>query len=201
MSISKKLAKEFKIEGEDFLIEKIDILQDANQKQEALKILNKEIKEAPKNRRLLYTRSLLVEGMGDAKLALADLEKILTFEPHDPDAQNALGYTLLVHTDNLKRAMKLIKKSLFVQPKSPAVVDSLGWGYYKKSEFKKSLKFLRYSYQNYNDGEVIGHYIMALYYAGEVEKAKKLYKLEIQNKENLEKIKLNIKSIEMELKK
>jgi uncharacterized protein HemY len=39
--------------------------------------------------------------------------------------------------------MQLVEKALQYEPKNPAFLDSLGWGYFKKKDYKKALEYLQ----------------------------------------------------------
>lgn len=158
------------------------------QPQLALELLNAYLNENPQDQDMRYTRSLVAAENGLQKQAIEDLKLMHTRSPENADVQNALGYTMLSQPNQLDEAMQLIKKALFSQPNSPAVVDSKGWGLYLQGDYDAALPYFRYAYANYTDGEIIGHYILGLYHAGHVALAKQLYDLESQYTPNLKKL-------------
>jgi tetratricopeptide (TPR) repeat protein len=77
-------------------------------------------------------------------------------------AMNALGYTLADRTDQYKEAEKLIRKALAMNPKSPAIIDSLGWVLYKLGQHEEGLVELQRAYESMDDAEVASHLVEVL---------------------------------------
>ena len=75
---------------------------------------------------------------------------------------NALGYTLADRTDQYKEAEKLIRKALKIDPKSAAIIDSLGWVLYKLGRHEEALHELQRAYEQLNDHEVASHIVEVL---------------------------------------
>ena len=67
-----------------------------------------------------------------------DLRSILAQDPDHAATLNALGYTLTNHTDRYEEAADLIERALVLSPGDPAILDSLGWVYYKLGQFAQS---------------------------------------------------------------
>lgn len=76
----------------------------------------------------------------------------------------------------------------------------MGWVHFRQGQFEQALPYFRFAYANYLDGEIIGHYILALYRAGKPDVAKRLYQLEINYPPNVKKINRHVKDILPELK-
>jgi tetratricopeptide (TPR) repeat protein len=75
---------------------------------------------------------------------------------------NALGYTLADRTDEYREAEKLIRKALKIDPKSAAIIDSLGWVLHKRGEHEEALKQLELAYGQFPDHEVAAHLVEVL---------------------------------------
>ena len=70
---------------------------------------------------------------------------------------NALGYTLTNHTQRYEEAADLIERALALSPGDPAILDSLGWVYYKLGQYSASEALLRRAHNAFPDPEVAAH--------------------------------------------
>lgn len=174
---------------------KVRALQAIEKEKTAYQLLNDYIKSHPKDEEIRYTRAMVAAELQLDQQAVDDLKWLHAIAPANADVQNALGYTLLFLPGQLEESADLIKKSLFESPGSPAVVDSMGWLYHQKKQYEKAMPFFRYSYANYVDGEIIGHYIMNLLAAGKSQLAKQLYQLEIRYAPNQKKINYYVRDV------
>ena len=109
----------YQVEGE--------ILVDAGRYEDALAVYNQALTEQPGNHDLRYARALLGERMDNLKLLESDLRRILTEDPENAQALNALGYTLTDRTDRHQEALDLIQRAYALSPEDAAVTDSMGW--------------------------------------------------------------------------
>ncbi|MBS9778424.1 MAG: hypothetical protein KGV50_06635 [Gammaproteobacteria bacterium] len=190
-----ELGKDHKLEKDVLVQAKAQALETAGMTQLGLDRLNAFLLKNPKNENVRYTRGLMAAEMGLTKDAILDLKLLHASSPQNADVQNALGYTLLEIPGELEYASSLIEKSLFVSPVSPAVTDSMGWSLYKQQKYQESLPYFRHAYAMFQDGEVVGHYIMALVASGKEQLAKKLYDIEMKNLKSQKKIFKITKSI------
>ena len=82
---------------------------------------------------------------------------------------------------NIDKGIKLVKKALELIPNNPAFLDSLGWGYFKKGNYKKAYKYIREAYKLMPEDPVLTeHYADVLVKLGNLKKAIKLYKLALE---------------------
>lgn len=194
-----QIKDQLQLSDTQFIREKANALQSAGRDKVAYERINDYVEANPNHETMRYTRGLMAAELGLLDKSIADLKKLHADSPSDSDVQNALGYTLLGQPETLNEGIKLVKKSLFMQPSSAAVVDSMGWAHYQQGQPNQSLPFFRYAYANHVDGEIIGHYISALFKAGQPDVAKALYRLETQYPPNVEKIERFIEPIKREL--
>lgn len=111
----------------------------------------------PDNRDLRYWRSLAAEQAGNLDLAEADLRSLIASKPEDALVLNALGYFLAVHTDRLQEAEDLVRRALARDPDNPAMLDSLGWVYFRQGDLDAADRYLVQAYERLNDPEVAAH--------------------------------------------
>ncbi|MGB5234996.1 MAG: tetratricopeptide repeat protein, partial [Candidatus Macondimonas sp.] len=68
-----------------------------------------------------------------------------------------LGYFLAVHTDRLQEAQDLIQRALAMNPDNPAILDSLGWVYFRQGDLEAADRYLVQAYEQLSDPEVAAH--------------------------------------------
>ena len=161
-----------------------EILNTAKQYQDALDLFTEALTQLTDNSRLLYARALTAEKLGQIDLAVKDLESVVKREPENAQALNALGYTLIDRTRQLKKGLGYIKKALKLEPDDPAIHDSMGWAYYRLGQYDKSLKYLRRAFEKLKDAEIAAHLGEVLWVAGEREEAQEIWNTALQQTPN-----------------
>ncbi|WP_286240019.1 tetratricopeptide repeat protein [Neptuniibacter halophilus] len=141
--------------------------------EEALTVLEDALTEYSDNTTLLYTRAMLIESV-DFPQAEIDLRRILELEPDNSTAQNALGYTLLLHTERYQEALQLIQAALNQEPEDPAILDSMGWVLFKLGRHHEALPYLEKAHALYSDPEVASHLIQVYWATDQKERARRL---------------------------
>lgn len=146
---------------------------DNGELERGLEYLNERLKEDPNDVSLLYSRALMVEPI-DHQQMLDDLERAYALNPDNAGTQNALGYSLLEHSDDYQRAYELIESALAESPDDPAYLDSMGWALHKLERNSEALPYLERAFEQMPDPEVTSHLIIVLTQLGELERAKEL---------------------------
>ncbi|MGH8283914.1 MAG: tetratricopeptide repeat protein [Gammaproteobacteria bacterium] len=155
-----------------FRLAEAQLFSNAGDNQTALKIFDQALAENPDNGDLLYGRALLQDTLGNAVAAESDLHIILSRQPDNADALNALGYTLAVHSTRYQEARIYIEKALQLKPDDPAIIDSMGWVEYRLGNYPQALDYLRKAYAQLADPEVAAHLTEALWAAGDKQEAR-----------------------------
>ncbi|MDZ5604765.1 tetratricopeptide repeat protein [Pseudomonas sp. RP23018S] len=124
---------------------------------QADQVLQQAIQRYPDDLNLLYSRAMLAEKRNDLAQMEKDLRTILTREPENAMALNALGYTLADRTTRYDEAKRLIEKALSITPDDPAVLDSLGWVNYRMGNLDEAERALRKAFERLSDAEVAAH--------------------------------------------
>ena len=161
-----------------------EILNTSKQYKDAFDLYTEALHQLTDNERLIYARALTAEKLGRIDVAVKDLESIVKREPENAQALNALGYTLIDKTKQLKRGLGYIEKAHKLEPDDPAIHDSMGWAYYRLGEYDKSLKFLRLAFEKLKDAEVAAHLGEVLWVAGEREAAQEVWNAALQQMPN-----------------
>ncbi|MFK7731839.1 MAG: tetratricopeptide repeat protein [Pseudomonadales bacterium] len=143
-------------------------------------LLTESLESNPDNTELLYARSMLSEKRKDLNGAESDLRQLLSVEPDNAAALNALGYSLTVNTKRFDEALVLIQKAITLKPNDPAIIDSLGWVHFKRGDLDEALVHLQKAYQMFPDPEVAAHLGEALWVAGRQDQAKEIWRKAIE---------------------
>ncbi|MFC3069689.1 tetratricopeptide repeat protein [Phenylobacterium soli] len=117
-----------------------DLLRADEQYAESAEVLSGLIKEAKTpDWRLLYARGVAYERIGRWPEGEKDLKAALQAAPEEPELLNYLGYSWIDRGEHLKEAMDMVEKAVAANPRSGAMVDSLGWAYYRLGDYKKAV--------------------------------------------------------------
>ena len=124
---------------------------------ESLKAYDRGLTAYPQSFSLLYGRAMAHESEGQLGEMEDDLRSILAQDPDHAATLNALGYTLTNHTQRYEEAADLIERALALSPGDPAILDSLGWVYFKLEQYSESEALLREAHNAFPDPEVAAH--------------------------------------------
>ncbi|HEY5105527.1 MAG TPA: tetratricopeptide repeat protein [Caulobacteraceae bacterium] len=89
--------------------------------------------------RLLYMRAVALEESGRWPEAERDLTAALKERPDEPELLNFLGYSWIDRGEKLPAAIAMVQKAVDQDPQSGAMLDSLGWGYYRSGDYKTAV--------------------------------------------------------------
>jgi tetratricopeptide (TPR) repeat protein len=114
--------------------------------------------ELEKNPQPRYLRGICLERLGRWEDAVEEFEFVLKHKPDNADALNYLGYTWVDKGVNLNRAFDMIRKAVELEPKSGAIIDSLGWAHYKLGQYSEArLKLEDAAERSPNSATIIDH--------------------------------------------
>lgn len=135
-----------------------DLLRANDRHAEAVEVLDGLIAQDPGDWRLLYARGVSHERLKDWEKAEADLQAALAIEPGDPELLNYLGYSWIDRGERLAEALAMVEKAVAANPKSGAMVDSLGWAHYRLGDYKKAVETLEQAVElEAGDPEINNH--------------------------------------------
>ena len=100
------------------------------------------IERQPGDWRLYFARGAARERLGRWPEAEADFQEALRLSPDQPDVLNYLGYSWVDRGDRVQEGMTLIQRALELRPLSGAIIDSLGWAYYRLGDYPRALDLL-----------------------------------------------------------
>lgn len=121
-----------------------DLLRANERYAESAKVLDGVIERAggTPDWRLLYMRGIALERSGQWAAAEKDLVAALAQQPNEPDLLNYLGYAWIDRGERLSEAMDMVKRAVAANPRSGAMVDSLGWAYYRIGDYRNAVEKL-----------------------------------------------------------
>ncbi|MFQ3229620.1 tetratricopeptide repeat protein [Reinekea sp.] len=146
----------------------------------AIDVYSQALKEQPDNTLYLYEQALLYAYIDNYDALESNLAKVLTLEPENINAMNALGYTWADLDKNLEQATLYIDRALNDQPDNPAFMDSKGWLLYRQGDVSEALSWLSKAYQQLENDEVAAHLAEVLWALNETDEAQKYYQKVIE---------------------
>ncbi len=144
-----------------FTVEKADILHDQGKDAEALKVLDGRIArkgEGDMTWQAYFIQAIAYDSVNDWPSAEAAIKKAQAINGQRPEILNFLGYGWIDRGLHVKEGMDLVRQAMNLSPHSGAIVDSLGWGYYKLGQYDQALSFIEQAVQmEPSDAEVNEH--------------------------------------------
>jgi tetratricopeptide (TPR) repeat protein len=109
---------------------------------EAEPLYSQLIEAQPNSWRHYFSRGAMRERLGRWPDAEADFRRALELSPDQPDVLNYLGYSWIDRGERLQEGLALVRRAANLRPTSGAIIDSLGWAYYKLGDYAQALDWL-----------------------------------------------------------
>ena len=159
----------------DLLKIEVRLLIEVDRYNQAIDQLNIGLDQFPDQPELLYSRAMVAEQLNDLGALEVDLRRLLELQPENVEALNALGYTLANKTERFDDAFILIEQALSLSPDNPAIIDSMGWLYFRQGLYDQAEPLLRRAFELLNDHEIAAHYGELLWTLGQQTAAQKVW--------------------------
>ena len=143
---------------------------------EAYEVFEQAIIALPEQLMLRIERALLSEQLNNFTATEKDLRFVLSRDPQNVMALNALGYTLTNNSSRFEEALALIRQAITLRPNDGAIIDSLGWVQYHLGDWHSAVKNLERAFEILPDDEVAAHLIEVYWQNGDRYKARRLIK-------------------------
>ncbi|SBS24648.1 Tetratricopeptide repeat protein [Marinomonas aquimarina] len=138
----------------------------------AIDLLTRSLAVFPEADGLRYKRAITYDTLEQWPSALADLKLLLEKHPNDPAYLNALGYTMMVRSpEDFEQAFALIQRAYALDDEDPAILDSMGWGYYLNGDIDSARDLLAQAWHELQDAEIGAHFGEVLWQLGKQEQA------------------------------
>jgi len=167
------------IKSQSYQVE-AQILQEAGDTNKAFQVLNDGLGTLPDDIPLQYARALMAVNLGQLELAESDLRQIISVQPDNAAAINALGYTLADLTDRYDEAEELILLAYELQPQDASIIDSMGWISYRLGRLPEAESYLREAWKIMRNAEVAAHLGEVLWVLGQKDEARSTWLLGIE---------------------
>jgi tetratricopeptide (TPR) repeat protein len=109
---------------------------------DSLRVLDQGLEKYPDDSGLLYIKGAYLERSGNRPGAEKIMRQLIAKDPKNAAALNFVGYMLAEDGRDLDEAETLVKRALEISPDNGGYVDSLGWVYYQRKEYKKAHQIL-----------------------------------------------------------
>ncbi|SME87740.1 tetratricopeptide repeat protein [Pseudobacteriovorax antillogorgiicola] len=126
----------------DFYLLIANLYGDQKKYDSAVEVLIKASQEYPERTDIWFLLGINQERQGDVDDCIETMKHLIKIDPQHAGAYNYLGYLYAERGDNLDEAEMLIKTALKIKPNDGYYLDSLGWVYYQKKQYKEALEIL-----------------------------------------------------------
>ena len=148
------------------------ILFDSKRYPEAEARLAQATADFPDDPDLTYDYAMAAEKNGHYDIMEAQLRRLIEVQPDNPQAYNALGYSLADRGVRLQEADKLIQKAASLAPNDAFIMDSVGWVKYRLGDTSDALTLLRKAYNLQPNAEIGAHLGEVLWKTGAQDQAR-----------------------------
>ncbi|WP_175725350.1 tetratricopeptide repeat protein [Burkholderia ambifaria] len=142
------------------------ILFTAKRYPEAEARLGQAVQDFPDDPDLRYDYAMAAEKTGHYATMEKQLRELIRTQPDNPQAYNALGYSLADRNQRLPEASKLIDKALSLAPNDAYIMDSLGWVKYRMGDTTGATKVLQRAFELQPNAEIGAHLGEVLWKSG-----------------------------------
>lgn len=151
------------------------ILQQRGLNDQAFEVLSAALQQLGQSIPIRYSHALLAAEAGQTEVAEQDLRFILSEQPENVAALNALGYTLADQTERYDEAEDLIRQAFALQPNDASITDSMGWVAYRQGRLAEAVAYLRKAWELDHNAEIAAHLGEVLWQQGEHDAARQAW--------------------------
>jgi len=173
---------------------------DAEKYKKAIAVLKKGFEKFPSKIRLLFMTGVYYEKAGDIPACIEVMKEVIRRDAANSSAYNYLGYLYAERGENLDEAEELVKKALELKPDDGYYLDSLGWVYFQKGDFKRAAEYLEKAVKiEPKEGVIVEHLGDVKKVQGDLNGAMSLYKQSLElNLEGKDRIRIEKKIIDLQ---
>lgn len=113
---------------------------------------------------VLFALGTYLDKHGQSDEGIIRMKEVLAINPNHAHAMNHIGYVYAEKKVNLGEAEKLLLKAVQIEPNNAFIVDSLGWLYHQKGDFKKAKEVLEKAVQLKKDEGIIMEHLADVYF-------------------------------------
>ncbi len=155
--------------GNRIILLKLGFMFRANQQyQKVIELFDEAIANAgqllPADWNLYYNRGIAWHLLNNWKMAEKDMQEALKLNPTSASVLNYLGYSWIDMNINIDKAFNMIKQAVAIRKNDGAIVDSLGWAYYRQAHYVKAVQNLERAVQLLPNDPVISDHLGDAYW-------------------------------------
>lgn len=148
-----------------------------NQIVQGVRVLTRAADFFKENEKVIFMLGTLLDRVGNYEAGIAKMRDVLKLNPNNPHALNHIGYSYASRKVHLDEAEELLKKAVQLEPTSGSIMDSLGWLYFQKGQFKKAYQILSKANELApNQPVILEHLADAAEHAGQKQEALDIYR-------------------------
>ncbi len=174
-NLLRKLPERTPDEARAKLLAEAQLLRDQKQWSSALGVLVEANQRFRDDTDLLYEQAMMAEKLDRVDEMEQLLRRVIALKPQQPNAYNALGYSLADRNRRLPEAKQLIAKALELAPSDPFLIDSMGWVEYRLGNREEALQWLTRAYRARPDTEIAAHLGEVLWVSGRRDEARRVW--------------------------
>jgi tetratricopeptide (TPR) repeat protein len=152
------------------------LLFEAQRYPEAEAALAKAVSDFPDDPDLIYDYAMAAEKNGHYDTMEAQLRTLIRLQPDNPQAYNALGYSLVDRGQRIDEAEKLIEKAVSLAPNDAFIMDSLGWAKYRQGNDLEAASILKKAYDLQPNAEIGAHLGEVQWKSGQQDQARNTWR-------------------------
>ncbi len=153
-----------------------EMLNKRKQSEQAFLLLNEALNRFPQDNTLLFARALTSDKLKKLPQFEKDMQELLARDPGNASYLNALGYTLADQTQRFGEADVYLRQAYQLKPDDPAIIDSMGWLYYRLGNVTQALEYIQKAFNLYPDEEIGLHLAELLWVTGKQAEAEKVWR-------------------------
>ncbi|MEC9340305.1 MAG: tetratricopeptide repeat protein [Pseudomonadota bacterium] len=162
------------------IVLEVDLLLQGGRAEEAVEVATTAIGTFPDDVDLLFSLGMAYEKLDDIDAMERQMRRVLTLEPQNAHALNALGYTFADRGMRLDEAREMIFAAHQLEPDNPFILDSLGWVEFRFGRYEAAIGYLKRALEILPDPEIYAHLGEVLWMMGEVTEARQILEQGLQ---------------------
>jgi len=173
-ALIRKLPERGPDDARNKLLAEVQLLRDQKQWAAAYELLAQINQRSKDDSDLLYEQAMMAEKLDRMTEMEQLLRRVIALKPQQPQAYNALGYSLADRKLRLDEARQLIQRAIELSPGDAYLIDSLGWVEYRLGNHDEAIKQLRTAYRLRPDTEIGAHLGEVLWVTGKRDEARRI---------------------------
>jgi len=141
----------------DMLRARAELLIASGNTKSAMELYDQSVLNFPDEASLKLARAFLLVKLDKIAPAVQAMHELLAIRTDDPIVLNALGYTMIDRTSDVRQGQSYIQRALQYSPDSGAVLDSMGWAEHKLGHGTAALDYMQRAIKRTVDADLDLH--------------------------------------------